>query len=222
VVFDLLREALARESPPFAEDDEVIQRILDAALAQFNDFGLRRTTVDDVARRGGLSRITIYRRFAKKEHLVEAVLLRELRRFLDELDALVAAQPTPEKRIIESCAFSVQYLRGHRLLNRLLDTEPEAIVPSLTVHGGPVVAAAREQTAAVVRRELYGDAPVPAEAAHAIDVAAEMGVRLTLSFLLTRPSVIPLDTADDTRRFARDYIVPIYATLVRQLKGAPR
>jgi AcrR family transcriptional regulator len=222
VVFDRLREALARESPLVDEDDEVVQRILDAALAQFNDFGLRRTTVDDVARRGGLSRITIYRRFARKELLVEAVLLRELHRFLTELDAAVADQPTPEQRIVESYPFILQFLLGHPLLNRLLDTEPEAIVPSLTVHGGPVVATARELIAAVTRRDLYGDAPVPAEAAHAIDVAVEMSVRLVLSFLLTRPSVIPLDTADDARRFARDYIVPIYTTLVRQLKGAPQ
>jgi AcrR family transcriptional regulator len=222
LAFDLLGRALSRDAPLIDEDDEFTQRILDAALAQFNDFGLRRTTVDDVARRGGLSRITIYRRFAKKEHLVEAVLSREVRRFLSGLAATAAGQSTPETRIVESIAFSLQYLCGHPLLNRLLETEPESIVPWLTVRGGPVVAAVREQVAAVIRPEIYGAAPVPAGAAQAIEVAAEMGVRLTLSFVLTRPSVVPLDTPDEARRFARQYIVPIYETLVRRLTRVDR
>ena len=219
---DLLSAALRRESPSFDADDELTRRILDAALAQFNDFGLRRTTVDDVARRSGLSRITIYRRFAKKDNLIEAVLQREVRRFLAGLQATIDAQSTPAGRIVESCAFSVQYLRGHPLLNRLLATEPEAIVPWLTVRGGPVIAAVRERIAAVMRREVYGAGPVPDGAAHAIDVAAEVCVRLTLSFVLTPPTVVPLDTADDARRFARQYALPMYAALLEQAKPGRR
>ena len=72
------------------------ERILDAALGQFEDFGLRRSTMEDIARRCGLSRITIYRRFPRKENLVEAVVLRELRNFLGDLGSVGGSCATPE------------------------------------------------------------------------------------------------------------------------------
>lgn len=227
MVLDLLRQALEREPPADTEpaaSDATAQRILDAALAQFQDFGLRRSTVEDVARRGGLSRITIYRRFPKKEHLLAAVVLRELRRFLAEQDAAIAAQPTVEDRIVESVAFSLQWLRGHVLLNRLLQTEPEAIVPYLTVQGGPVIEAARDHGAAVIRHGMFGDGPVPPDAERDIAMMAEIGVRITLSFVLSRQSVVPLETAEDARRYARDYVVPTFRGLARKhgLRLPPR
>lgn len=211
MVLDLFRKALARESPLAAEDDETTQRILDAALSLAQDFGLRRSTMEDVARRGGLSRITIYRRFPRKDRLVEAVVLRELHRFMTELDAAVAAQTTPTDRIVEACAFSVQWLRGHQLLNRLLQTEPESIVPHLTTQGGPVIEAARAHSVSVIRQTIFGDAPPSPEAERDLEVMAELGVRLTLSFVLTRDSVVPMDTPEDARRYARRYLVPMYA-----------
>ncbi|MDL4775605.1 TetR/AcrR family transcriptional regulator [Actinomadura xylanilytica] len=219
MVLDLLRKALEGE-PPTGDGpgghDETARRILDAALAQFQDFGLRRSTVEDVARRGGLSRITIYRRFPKKEHLVAAVLLRELRRFQAEQDAAIAARADVEDQIVESVSFSLSWLRGHVLLNRLLQTEPEAIVPYLTVQGGPVVEAARDHGAALIRRAMFGDAEITPEAARDIAMIAELGARVTLSFVLTRQSVVPLETLEDARRYAREYVVPMYRGLARK------
>jgi AcrR family transcriptional regulator len=68
----LLRRALSPAGG--AEIDDTAERILAGALAQFEDFGVRRTTMEDVARRVGMSRVTIYRRFSNKDALVEAVL----------------------------------------------------------------------------------------------------------------------------------------------------
>lgn len=201
---DLLRKALA-----FQADEASTRRILDAALAQFEDFGLRRSTMDDVARRSGLSRITIYRRFPKKDLLVEAVILRELRRLMDGIDDAVASVSGIEK-VVESVAFTMRFLRGHQLLNRLLRTEPEVIVPYLTVQGGLVIDLAREHGATLIRQELFGDRTPPPDVERRIQAVSEMGVRLTLSFVLTRDSVIPLDTPDDARAYAREHIAPLY------------
>src|SRR3954471_16034786 len=66
------------------------ERILDAAAEQVEHFGVRRFTLDDVARRLGISRVTIYRYFPKRDALVEAVVLRELQRFLRAIDAAVS------------------------------------------------------------------------------------------------------------------------------------
>jgi len=63
-------------------DDDLI---LDAAVDELRAYGLRRTSVDNVARRAGLSRATVYRRFENKNVLVQAALVRESARFFGEI-----------------------------------------------------------------------------------------------------------------------------------------
>ena len=111
-------------APDPAPADATGERILAAALAQFEDFGIRRTTMDDVARRARVSRVTVYRRFPQKERLVEAVILREAHRFFAELDAAVVRLDSVEDRIVEGFAHTLAAAREQRLLNRLLRTEP--------------------------------------------------------------------------------------------------
>ena len=57
--------------------DPSTEAILDAAVVEFERHGLRRVALEDVARRAGVSRTTIYRRFANKDELVAAVVERE-------------------------------------------------------------------------------------------------------------------------------------------------
>ena len=57
--------------------DSASAQILDAAIVEFERHGYRRVALDDVARRAGVSRTTIYRRFANKDELVGAVIERE-------------------------------------------------------------------------------------------------------------------------------------------------
>ena len=195
MVIDLLRMA---QAPDRDEDpDAVTERILDAALGQFEDFGLRRSTMDNIALRRGLSRITIYRRFPKKENLIEAVVLRELRNFLGDLGSVGGACATPEDRMIERVAFALQYLRSaDSLLCLLLRTEPEAILPSLTVNGGAVVDLAREHSAALIRQDSSQQAARRGRAAHPDRRRAwRPHPRLPLH-ILTPSSAIPMDTLD--------------------------
>ncbi|MGI8439475.1 MAG: TetR/AcrR family transcriptional regulator [Thermoleophilaceae bacterium] len=187
-----------------ADVDEVSERILDGALGHFEEFGLRRTTMEDVARRVGVSRVTVYRRFAGKEALVEAVILRELQRFFTALDAAVGAPGHAEEQLAEGFAFALEHLRRHPLVTRLLTTEPESLLPHLTLDGAPAVTAARrliaERIGPSARRRGMSEADA--------EVAAELLARLVLSFLLTPDTAAHLDTTDDARRFARRYLAP--------------
>ena len=72
---------------PALGEDELLDRVTAAALDQFAEFGIRRSTIDDVARRAGVSRISVFRRVASKQGLVEIVIAREIRRGMTELDA---------------------------------------------------------------------------------------------------------------------------------------
>ena len=63
--------------PADSSADPATNAILDAAVIEFQQHGFRRVALDDVARRAGVSRTTIYRRFAGRDELVAAVIDRE-------------------------------------------------------------------------------------------------------------------------------------------------
>jgi AcrR family transcriptional regulator len=197
----LVQEALEMAT---AESDPTAERILAGALALLEDFGLRRMTVEDVARRARMSRVTIYRRFAGKDALVRAVLLRELRRFFAAIDECVSDIETTDGRLVEGFAFALQFLHGHKLLNRFLRTEPDLLLPYLTVDAGPVLDAARQFLAERLEQEIEEGRLAPLD----VEVTGELLARLVLSFFLTSHSVVPLATPDEARRFARAYLAP--------------
>lgn len=134
-----LVERLVRTAgtPSAVDADPAADAVADAALRQFELFGVSRSTMDQISRRAKIARVTLYRRFPSRDALVEAVLLRELRRFLADLDEVVSPLQDPKDKLVEGFVFTLDAIRGHRLLQRLLESEPEAILPHLTVQGGP-------------------------------------------------------------------------------------
>lgn len=182
--------------------DEVGEAILDTALEELLTYGLRRTTVDIVAKRAGVSRATLYRRFDGKDALVQAVLVRESRRFFGSIAAAVAGVSTEEERLVEGFVVGVRYARADRLLNRLLASDPEALLPYLTTNGALVVAAARD----FLVWQGGSRAPVGDRTPEGV---AELFVRLAISFTLLPESAIPLDSDEQVRAFGRAYLAPL-------------
>lgn len=199
----VLRSGRGLQDPPEV-DDPIREQVLDAASAQFENMGIARSTMNDITRRAGLARMTLYRRFANKQELVEATLLREVARFLGDLQREIDAHETVEAKLTEGFAYTVESLRDHDLLNRLLETEPEATVPHFTVQGSPLVAAAADFLAAEISRTA------PDSRSHSEHlVVAELTVRLVVSFVLTPSVNIDLDDPEVSRAFARDHLGPL-------------
>jgi AcrR family transcriptional regulator len=200
----LAARALAHESEP---GDPTTERILDAATQQFELLGLRRSSVEDVARRAGLSRMTIYRRFPQKGLLVEAAILRECRRFFAELEAVTAQLPTLEERLIESFVVALRFARSHTLLQRLAVTEPEILLPLLTTEGGPVLGVVSEFLVAQIRASQEQGIVARFDP----EPLAEILARLALSFVLTPESRLPLAHEREGRALAHRYLAPMIA-----------
>jgi AcrR family transcriptional regulator len=161
--------------------DESVRQILDAAVATFESMGIRRATMEDIARAAKLGRATVYRRFPQKSDLVKAAVLHELGRLLDDLDDAIAGAPSVRARLAEGFVRGVRGVREHPLLSRLLTTEPNDVLPYLTLDGGPVLAIAGAYLATHIRAgvaagEFSVDDP---------DLVAEIMVRLAQSLLLT-------------------------------------
>jgi AcrR family transcriptional regulator len=189
--------------------DEITTRILDATLEQAELIGIRRTTMEDVARRCGLGRATVYRRFPTKAALIDALVLAEARRYLDGSTQARAQGSTLEDRVVYGTVFTVTFLRDHALLRKLLRTEPETILPSLTIDAGAILDFAIDHEAAQLRSEVYGTDPITPEQERHLRTVVELHTRLTLSFIVTPHTSINLATMDDTRAYVRNYLLPM-------------
>ena len=193
------------DAGPALGEDELLDRVTAAALDQFADFGIRRSTIDDVARRAGVSRVSVFRRVASKRGLVEIVIAREIRRGMTELDAAWERGQSLEERLVLGLSFAVRYVSGHPLFDRLLRSEPEFLLPLLTVDGGPVLALYRSLIADRLRVEIRAGRAATAD----VDVAAEVIARLALSLLLTRQGAITLDDNDSVLALVRLVLEPM-------------
>jgi len=109
--------------------------VLDAARDSVLAVGFRRTTVTDVARRAGVSRMTVYRRFPDLEGVFSALMTREFGLLLAAAGAGVEGASTRE-RAVATVVRGARTLAGDALFERLLDVDPELLLPYVTVRLG--------------------------------------------------------------------------------------
>lgn len=103
--------------------------VLDAAAACILDVGLRRTTLADVARRAGVSRMTVYRQWGDLAAIVSALLTRELVAAIEAAAARAAHRPTARERLVEAAVEVTRAVGSHPLYRRVLDLDPELLLP---------------------------------------------------------------------------------------------
>lgn len=192
-----------RVEPP---SDPVSERVLDAALELAAESGLRNLTMDDIAARARVGRMTVYRRFGDKARLVEALAVREARRCLARLDAAIKPDAPVGEQIADGFIAALRIAREHPLLNRLARTDPRALLTSLGAGGGELFALGRTFAAERLRAARRAGLVDVGE----VDEVAELLLRVGLSFVLLQETVLPLD--DDER--LRDLILGIVAPLI--------
>ncbi|MFD9003055.1 TetR/AcrR family transcriptional regulator [Streptomyces sp. NPDC059582] len=107
-----------------SDNDPVLDAARDCVLA----FGVRRTTLTDVARRAGVSRMTLYRRWPDVRSLVGDLMTRE---WID-----VAGRAMPQRRpgrdmrglIVDGLVAGVEAFRAHPLFRKIIDVDPELLL----------------------------------------------------------------------------------------------
>src|SRR6478609_8143484 len=124
---------------------------LDAARDCILDVGWRRTTLTEVARRAGVSRMTIYRTWSDMPQLLSDLMTREWSGVV--ADALADEDPdTPTvERLVGDIVGTVQQLRENELFIRIVDLDPELILPYLFSRRGRSQDAILELTVAALR-----------------------------------------------------------------------
>lgn len=186
--------------------DETTERILVGASEQFRKFGVQRSTMEDVAKRSGVSRITVYRRFATKELLVERTVQHEFRNYFDRFVQDIAGARTVAERVELGFVSSLRVVRGNPLINALFDADNDMLLSSVVGDDGSTLAGVSDFLSGQIRLEQKAgnvDAAVDA------DLVAEVMVRICTSLLLIPSRRVDLDDERQLRALARTILVPM-------------
>ncbi len=183
-----------------------IETVLDAAEAQFAEVGLRRTTINDIARRAGVGRVTIYRRIGGRDEVARAVTVRSAARLIEQIAAVAEAAETIEALVGDVFATTVERMREHPVWSRMVVLDQSSALPQLTVDGGEILAAATHTATAILQRAV-DDGLLTND--NDLSGRAEILVRLAHSVILTPQALVSLETHDQLVKFAQSHLVPV-------------
>jgi TetR/AcrR family transcriptional regulator, repressor for uid operon len=182
--------------------DRTSQRILDAALQEAAAVGLQRITVEDVVRRAGVSRMTAYRRYPRRDDLVEALVRRETQRFLAAVADAIDTLEDPNDGVAEAFIAAVTFAREHPMLRRAGHVEPAPIDAAELLKMG----------SAFIANYIHGEAPgkPPQEVRWVADVFA----RLFFTYISMPPTDPDFGDDSELRRFAHEVLTPMVERVV--------
>lgn len=187
-------------------DDAVDTRIKEAALEQFALIGIRRTSADDIAKRAGVNRATLYRRMGGREEITRAALTHEVRRTLAEIEQRIGDIADPLERHNRGFVVTVTTLRDHPLLRRLFVVDKDEVLSWLTVEAGEIL---RIATAFVTAQVSDGRAQLGLTGSEQAEFYASTIVRLIHSLVLTPDAPPRLDSGDQLHDYAVRYLQPL-------------
>jgi AcrR family transcriptional regulator len=186
--------------------------LLAAAATCFVNAGLRKTTMEDVAREAGAGKATLYRYFANKDALIDALLEREGQRFQRRLQRSVDTAGSALGGLEEAFVAGIRFFTEHPVLTRGRDEDPALLLERVTASRGPLVDAglawfasqvADGQRAGQIRPEVQPR------------VVAEVLMRLVLSYFTFPPMVLRPDDDREIHRLAREIVVRGLGTQAR-------
>jgi AcrR family transcriptional regulator len=192
--------ALVRDRTAPEEVSTLRDRLLEAAVRLTTGQGWAKVTMARLADEVGVSRQTVYNEIGTKNDLAEAMVMRELDRFLAGVTRSFDENPEDLIAAIRDSAVRVlEYAQNNALLHAVVsathgaDTE---LLPLLTTHSEYLLEGAKMVVSERVQAYDVGLSP------DRLDASIDMVVRLVLSHVM-QPSADPARTADDIAWIAR-------------------
>jgi len=170
---------------PTSQEEATRARILDAAFTSAERLGLGRTTIADVARESKLSRQTLYRYYASKHDLFMALVQREEEILFAQVMAAIAPHRELRPAVEASFRTILRAMRAHPLLDRVMATEPQELLPYLTIEANPMRDMGIRMMEQVFAERGHGISPILAHR------AAEISSRLVTSYAIQPPDDDP-------------------------------
>ena len=196
----------AISAPEQRSADATRDKLLIAAYEQFCVDGVAGASMEDVAKRAGTSRITIYRKFDSKDALVDEVIARELSDYFGYFQKAMTEAESFAERLVTGFVTSIQQIWSNPLIKRLIADDP-ALVPGLVGGGdGRNMYAVSEFVATALRKEQHAGNLDPSVNP---DLAAELIARITGSFVTMPGGQVELDDTAQLEDLARSYLLPM-------------
>jgi AcrR family transcriptional regulator len=110
------------------------EQILDAAYDLLLAVGMSRMSMADLARRAGVSRATLYRRWPNVNAVVGALTTREFA----QLGAAAFGRKRKDTRttVVDAIVSTVRAVREHPLTRKIIEVDPEFLLPYLLERRG--------------------------------------------------------------------------------------
>jgi AcrR family transcriptional regulator len=154
--------------------------MLQATYACVARYGMAKTTVEDVAREARVSRATVYRYFpGGRDQLIADTVSWEVARFFSRLADAVAAAPDLSTLLVEGLMYAHRAIEDHEVLQKVLQTEPDRLLPSLTVAANRVLVLIRGFLVPYLERQ-------PLREGLSVEEASDYLARMVLSFIGTQ------------------------------------
>jgi AcrR family transcriptional regulator len=184
--------------------DATHERILDGAVRAVLRQGLGALAMRDIGACAGVARGTVYRYFPNREALLEELMRREGRRFLEQWRRTLAEAPEGETRMLAAFAWPARFAREHPLLHRVIETDPDYVLRAIRENHDAIHA-----TVAELLGSIFADNELVRRGVVSIAQITDWAVRIMVSTLLF--------PAQDPEELLRGL-----AAIHRALHGAPR
>ena len=180
------------------------ERVLAGAYDCVARFGMNKTTVDDVAKASGISRATIYRLFpGGRDQLLRETVGWEMNRFFARLAEAVDGAPDFATLIEQALTFAHQAVNDHDVLQKVLVTEPDVLLPLMTIEQHRVL----RYITAYLRPLLVREAAAGRlRDGLDVDAAADFVARMALS-IMASPGPVDLTDPVQVRELVRDRLL---------------
>jgi AcrR family transcriptional regulator len=155
--------------------------ILVEAARAFARFGFRKASIDEIAKKAGVAKGTVYLAADSKEDLFYQVLHREVRAWMSECSAVVDPRVQADQLLMTASQAGLEYLNKRPLVKELLFGQAHTLLPSWADRLDDLVKIGREPVEQIlklgIRQKLFRENLD-------IEVTAELLLDLQLAYFV--------------------------------------
>ncbi|MBC7299689.1 MAG: TetR/AcrR family transcriptional regulator [Nocardia sp.] len=176
------------------------RRILAAAVEMAETTGLRKVSMDEIARRARVGRATLYLHFSGRDNLISAMIDDQLARFFADVQTVLDRYDSGEDRLIYGFAHAFRLLSGNAALRTVLAVNPEILQPAIIGDSQALL------MGRILVESAMGTEDLPAESR---SLFAEHVARMFHTYVLIPTKLIDMAVPGIAEDFARQFLLPV-------------
>jgi AcrR family transcriptional regulator len=193
-------------SEPDADQTPDLDQVIAAARLCFQRFGLRRTTMEDIAEEAGIGRTSVYRLGVTRAELTDAAILSRIRELRADLWPLMRRTVDFDELLVDSVAAALSWARDDAELIALVGQAPTTRLHNLFVRRHDDM----HELVLSVSAEAFARARERGQMR--VDISDDDGaewIQSVFFMLLLRDDI----DAGETRRLLQRFLVPALASV---------